>query len=82
MGKAADNELEGAARTRWPRGRRCEQGLELCHRPARPNAPGAVFVSVCLSHHKSLADPSLRVLLLHAKNLRSATHPLSFDRLR
>jgi hypothetical protein len=61
-------DLEGAASISSRARRR--QRLERVHRPSWPNARRAILVSVCLSHHKSLADPSLRVLLLRAKSLR------------
>ena len=50
-------DLEGAASTRWPRGRRWRQGLERGHRPDWPNPRGAALVGVCPGHQKSyLAD--------------------------
>jgi hypothetical protein len=62
-------DLEGAASTRSS-GAGCREGLGRGHRPSWPSARGAMLVSRCLSHHKSLADPSLIILLLRARSLR------------
>jgi hypothetical protein len=68
-------DLAVEASTRSLRDPRRGRGLERGHWAGWPNARGAMLVSGCLIHRKSLADPSHGVLLLRAKNLRSAPRP-------